>query len=329
MHDLIKEFPEQLCKAIAIGDKASFKTTFSSTIKNIVVCGLGGSGIGGDLLAELLRNQLPIPVLVNKGYSLPAYVDNSSLLLLCSYSGNTEETVSCATEAIARNLQPICITSGGKLAHVATQNNFDLVLIPAGFPPRCCLGYSATQLFFVLKNYGLIDDKFKTTFTRIASFLENEQSEIMAQTEQFASKLLGKVVIIYAEDKYESTALRLKQQINENSKLQCWYNVIPELNHNELVGWREPVDALSFLIIRADDENSRNTARLLFTKDVMTSVTNQVQEIVAKGADTFEKHFYLIHFGDWLSYYLGVQQGYDPIEIDVLIKLKAHMSSIQ
>ncbi len=328
MYDLIKEFPEQLRKAIEIGEKASFKTTFTS-IKNVVVSGLGGSGIGGNILSELLRDELTVPVIVNKSYFLPAFVDSSSLLILCSYSGNTEETISCAVQAIEKGLRPICITSGGKLAEIAVQNNLDLILIPSGFPPRACLGYSSTQLFFVLKHYGLTGNAFISTLKKIAVLLETEQSKVMEDAEFLAEKLVGKVIVLYAEDKYESTALRLKQQINENSKLHCWYNVIPEMNHNELVGWREVNDTLAVLILRADDEYHRNTERILFKKDVIVKLSENVYEIDAKGSDTYEKHFYLIHFGDWLSYYLAVKQGYDPSEIDVLIKLKGHMSSIQ
>lgn len=329
MYDLIKEFPAQLRKAIEIGEKATFKTTFPSGIKNVLISGLGGSGIGGNILAELLREELKVPVIVNKSYFLPAFADQGTLLILSSYSGNTEETISCALQAIEKNIRPVIITSGGRLQEIAQVNGLDIISIPSGFPPRTCLGYSTTQLFFVLKNYGLITDSFISTFLKVAAFLENEQAKIMEDAEFLADKFLQKIVVVYAEDKYESTALRLKQQINENSKLHCWYNVIPEMNHNELVGWREANDALAVLILRADDEYPRNTERILFKKDVIVNLSENVYEIDALGSDTFEKHFYLIHFGDWLSYYLAVKQGYDPSEIDVLVKLKGHMGSIK
>jgi len=329
MYELIKEFPEQLRKALEIGEKAVLKSGSGTPIKNIVVCGLGGSGFGGNILSELLMSDLKVPVITVKSYFLPAFVDTSTLLILSSYSGNTEETVSCAYQAVEKGLKPICVTSGGKLAEFAVKNNLDLITIPSGFPPRACLGYSSTQLFFILNHYGLIDSSFKSLIEASATLLEKEQKEIMEDAEFLAEKLLRKVIVLYAEDKYESTALRLKQQINENSKLHCWYNVIPEMNHNELVGWREPNDALAVLILRANDEYHRNSARILFKKDVIVELSKDVYEIDAKGSNTFEKHFYLIHIGDWLSYYLAVKQGYDPSEIDVLIKLKGHMSSIK
>lgn len=329
MYELIQQFPSQLLKALEIGEGLSLKTKFNSPIKNVLVSGLGGSGIGGSILNELTRDELPIPVSVNKGYFLPAFVDSSTLLILSSYSGNTEETLVCAEQAIAKGLKPVCITSGGKLTEIAQENDFDLIKIPGGYPPRACLGYSGIQLFYVLHHFGLINDRFKQQIKNTAAFLETEQALIIDDVKFLAPKIARKIIVAYGEDKYESALLRLKQQINENAKLHCWYNVIPEMNHNELVGWREPNDAVAVLIFRADDEYERNTHRLLFKKDVIEKISESVYEIHAKGADNFEKHFYFIHFGDWLSYELAVLQGYDPIEIDVLNKLKAHMGSIK
>lgn len=329
MYELIQQFPLQLTKALEIGEKVSLKTKFNSPIKNVLISGLGGSGIGGTILGELTRDELSVPVVVNKGYFLPAFVDSSTLLILSSYSGNTEETLVCAEQAIAKGLKPICITSGGKLAEIAEQNNFDLIKIPGGFPPRTCLGYSGIQLFYVLHQFGLISNKFKQQVKSTVAFLEKEQALIADDVKFLAPKLVRKVIVAYGEDKYESTLLRLKQQINENSKLHCWYNVVPEMNHNELVGWREPNDAVAVLVFRADDEYERNTHRLLFKKDVIEKISESVFEIHAKGLDSFEKHFYFIHFGDWLSYELAILQGYDPMEIDVLNKLKTHMGNIK
>ncbi len=329
MYQLIKDFPEQLTKALEIGESSGFQSNSGRVIKNVVVSGLGGSGIGGNILSELLRESLQVPVIVSKSYFLPAFIDDSTLLILTSYSGNTEETISCANQAISQGIKPVCITSGGKLEELALANSFDLIKIPSGFPPRTCLGYSTTLLFYALHNHKLIDDSFKVSIRQVIQLLLQEQPKVMEDAEFLSGKLLGKILVVYAEDKYESTALRLKQQINENSKLHCWYNVIPEMNHNELVGWREQNDALAVLILRADDEYHRNTERILFKKDVIVKLSENVYEIDAKGANTFEKHFYLIHFGDWLSYYLGVAQGYDPMEIDVLNSLKGHMSSIK
>ena len=327
MYHLIKEFPQQLLEAVEIGEKASLHSK-QNDIRNIVICGLGGSGIGGNLVSELLCGELQVPVIVNKGYSLPAFADANTLLILCSYSGNTEETIQCANEAIKKGLKPSCITSGGNLAEIAAENNLNVIKIPSGLPPRAALGYSATQLFFLLHHHGLINADFKKSLIRTSSYLQVEQNKIMEEAEFLAGKLQKKIIILYAEDRYESVALRIKQQVNENGKMQCWYNVVPELNHNELVGWREPYKELAAIMLRTSDEYPRNTARILFQKEVMEKISKEVYEVNAKGNDGYEKRFYLIHFGDWLTYHLALLQGYDPTEIDVLIKLKTHMSAI-
>lgn len=329
MFQLIQEFPKQLLKALEIGEQSVFHTKLTGPIKNVIVSGLGGSGIGGNILSELLLNKLSVPVIVNNAYFLPTFADKSTLLILASYSGNTEETLSCAKQAVEKGLAPICITSGGKLAEFAAAHRLDLITIPSGFPPRACLGYSATQLFYVLLHFHLIDEEFKGWIKSTALLLQQEQHQMMQAADSLAEKLLKKIIILYAEDRYQSVAVRIKQQINENSKLHCWHNVIPELNHNELVGWRERNDALSVIFLRADDEYYRSSERLTFTKEVTQALSNHIYEVQAKGNNAFEKHFYLIHFGDWLSYYLAEKQGYDPSEIDVLIKLKAHMNALQ
>jgi glucose/mannose-6-phosphate isomerase len=328
MFELIKDFPAQLLTALEIGEKAALKNKAGKAYSNILVSGLGGSGIGGNLLAELLRDDLTIPVIVNKGYSLPAFVDESTLIILCSYSGNTEETVSVAKQVLAKGLKATCITSGGKLEQIANENLLDVIKIPGGFPPRACLGYSFVQLLFVLHYNGLIDDSFKQKVKQTAALLSSEQEAIIAEYEAMASKIAGKILIAYAEDKYESVALRFKQQVNENGKMHCWYNVVPEMNHNELVGWRVSNDKLAVIIFRTLEEYKRNGARLEFSKEVISKRTGDVFEIHAKGANAFEKHFYLIHLGDWLTYYLAKAGGYDAMEIDVLNTLKAHMGSI-
>lgn len=328
MFDLIKNFPDQLREALQIGESADLKPVTNSNIQNVVVCGLGGSGIGGNLLAELLRDEVKVPVLVNKGYFLPAYVTENTLLILSSYSGNTEETISCAELAIKKGLKPVCITSGGKLKQLAEANGFSVITIPGGHPPRACLGYSTVQLFYVLKHYGLIGGSFTKLISDSAVFLEKEQDAVKTQTELLAKQLVGKVIIGYAEDKYGSTVLRLKQQINENSKMTCWYNVYPELNHNEIVGWRDTISNLAVVAFKTDDVFNRIAHRMDYTRDVITGLLNTVHEVTAKGSNIYEKHFYLIHFGDWLSYHLALLHKVDVTEVDVITNLKKKLDSL-
>lgn len=327
MYELIQQFPAQMCEGLILSEKYPVKP-MGGRIDNILFSGLGGSGIGGNLVKELIENQLKVPFLVNKSYFLPAFTGQNTLLVLCSYSGNTEETVNVARQAYNKGLNPYCVTSGGKLGDLAEAASSDLILLPSGFPPRSCLGYSSIQLLYLLNINGLIGNEYSDQIRRAAEFIEQNQQQIMSDAESMAEQLKGRVVILYAEDRIESTALRLKQQINENSKMHCWYNVIPEMNHNELVGWREQSDQLAVVFMRYDDEFERNTHRIRFKQDVINQVTNRVLEIKAQGTDAYQRLFYLIHFGDWLSFYLAVKLGYDPMEINVLNDLKNKLSSI-
>jgi glucose/mannose-6-phosphate isomerase len=329
MYQLIKDFPQQMRHAIELGENISIKTTFSVPIQNIVVSGMGGSGIGGDLLSELMEVEIKVPIICNKGYTLPSFVGANSLVILSSYSGNTEETLSVGHQALTRGIKPICITSGGALAEMANQNNWDLILIPSGRPPRASLGYSSIQLFYVLFKLNLIDISFKAKLIASADLMEATQSEVMIEAQSITPKLIGKILIALSEDKLSSVALRFKQQVNENSKAHLWINALPEMNHNELVAWRERNEDLAVVYLVTKDMNTRVRERMAFNRPVIEKVTPHVFEIEAKGEDTYQEHFYLIHLTDWISYYLGVVKGYDPMEIDVLIALKNHMSSIK
>lgn len=329
MYQLIKDFPQQMRHAIELGESVNIKSIFSNPIQHIVIAGMGGSGIGGDLLSELLDGEIQVPIIGNRGYNLPSFVNENSLVFLSSYSGNTEETLSIGQQILAKGIKPICITSGGALADMAKENNWDLILIPSGRPPRASLGYSAIQLFYILYKLGLISYSFKAKLLAAADLMERTQAEAMQKAETIATQLQHKIVIAFSEDKLSSVALRFKQQVNENSKAHLWINAIPEMNHNELVAWREKNENLAVVCIITKDINLRVRERMLFNRPIIEKVTPHIFNLVAQGEDTYQEHFYLIHLADWISYYLGVARGYDPMEIDVLIALKNHMSSIK
>jgi glucose/mannose-6-phosphate isomerase len=327
MDKLIEKFPAQMLEAVELtkGIKLSKR---AHTINNVLVCGLGGSGIAGNLAYDLTADQITVPVLVNKGYELPSFAGDNTLLILCSYSGNTEETLSCAAQAVERGLKPVCVASGGKLKELAQKHNFDFIQVPGGAPPRTTLGFGSTILLYILDQFALIDLTVSEEITALSEFLTHEQAGIKADSQVLAKVLKDKTVIVYSEGRIESAILRLKQQINENSKSNCWINVLPELNHNELVGWKFKNDTLAALFFRTDFENPRNVLRFDFIHPVVAANVSMVQEVKAKGKTLLEQYFYLIHFGDWLSYYMAIEHGVDPVEVHVIDKLKNHLSSV-
>ena len=327
MDKFVAQFPTQMLDAVALtaGIKLSKR---EHKIEHILVCGLGGSGIAGNLAYDLTADTITVPLLVNKGYELPSFANKNTLVVLCSYSGNTEETLSCFEQAVQRGLSPICIASGGKLKELATAQGFDFIQLPTGFPPRTTLGFGATILLYLLDQFGLIDLNVAEIITAASDFLSAAQETIKKDSQALAKALKDKTVIVYAENRIDSVALRLKQQINENSKANCWYNVLPELNHNELVGWKFKNETLAGLFLRTDYENKRNQLRFEFVRPVVAQYVHSVHEVNAKGSSLLEQYFYHVHFGDWLSYYLAIEHEQDPVEVKVIDKLKGHLASV-
>ena len=247
MDQLIANFTKQLTEAIEIGKAATLtRPEFPST--QIIVSGLGGSGIGANLVSEIVANDLRIPMAVNKDYSIPFYVNKNTLFIVSSYSGNTEETLSALQQAMNRKCKIVCVSSNGKVVELAEQHGYDHIKIPGGMPPRSCLGFSFVQQLFIIHKLGHISDQFVGQLGSAIEMLDNEEDAIREKAREIAKQLNGTIPIIYSSAHMESVAVRFRQQVNENSKMLCWHHVIPEMNHNELVGWRKQDDSWAVVL---------------------------------------------------------------------------------
>ncbi len=321
MDDLIQGFTAQLKRAIEIGEGAKIgKNKFP--IRNVVISGLGGSGIGGTILANVLRDDVAMPIIVNKEYQIPAFVNENTLVIISSYSGNTEETLSALMQAFKKNAQIVCICSGGLIQEYADTNDIDYVLIDGGAPPRSAFGQSFVQLLYIMFHLGLLEDGFKKYLQDAIALLDAEEEDIKTQAKEIAQKLTGKIPVIYSDAKFEGVSIRFRQQINENSKMLCWHHVVPEMNHNELVGWREKNEKIAVVFIRNNKDFERNQERMEFTKEVVSQYASDVVEIYSKGDYDLVRSLYLIHITDWVSYYLAEIKGVDAVEVNVITKLK-------
>ncbi len=327
MKSLIENFPNQLREAIQIGEKSKL-TTSKRKIANVLISGLGGSGIGGSIVSEIVALEAAIPITVSKGYFIPKFVNENSLVIISSFSGNTEETLNCLHLALKRKAKIVCITSGGKVAEIAKKKKLDLIVLPAGKSPRACLGYSLTQLFYVLSFHKIISRKFKLQLQASILLLEKERTKIIAEAQEVTDKIFGKTPMIYATTYFEGVAIRFRQQINENAKMLCGHHVIPEMNHNELVGWASGSERISVIIFRDKDEYARNNSRIEINKEVISKYTPNIIEIWSKGKSQLEKAIYFIHLGDWISIFLAEKRGVDPIEVKVIDMLKGKLSKI-
>ncbi|MEM9548519.1 MAG: bifunctional phosphoglucose/phosphomannose isomerase [Bacteroidota bacterium] len=328
MDTLIDRFPAQLKEALEIGHGATIRQ-HDKPINKIYVAGLGGSGIGGDFVSEMVKDECKVPYLVGKGYSIPAYIDENTLAIISSYSGNTEETLSAFDQIEKTGAKIVCIASGGKVIARAQEADYDYIKVPDDWPsPRACLGYSLIQQIFVLEKLNFISSTISGQIKTAIDVIKYDQDDIKAQAKIIANQLYGKTPIIYTTDRMESVAVRLRQQINENSKLLCWHHVIPEMNHNELVGWKDKRDDVAVLYLRNKDDFKRNALRIDINKKIISGLTNTVIEAYSKGKSLPEKMLYFVNLGDWISWYMSELHGVDSIEVDVIDYLKGELAKV-
>lgn len=328
MDTLIERFPAQLSESLQIGENASL-TAHNEPIHRVYVAGLGGSGIGANFVAGFIREECSIPYTVGKGYTIPAFVDKNTLAIASSYSGNTEETLSSFEQIKKSGAKIVVISSGGKLIEMAKEEGYDFIQIPDDWPsPRACLGYSLVQQLFVLKKLGFISSESILSIRSSIDLIKYNQEEIKTEAKEIAKKLHNKIPIIYTTGRMESVAIRLRQQINENAKMLCWHHVIPEMNHNELVGWKDKNDDFAVLYLRNNDDYNRNQIRMDINKKIISKCTENIIEVQSRGKNLIEKSIYLVHLGDWVSWYLSELRGVDSIEVDVIDYLKSELAKV-
>lgn len=327
MEKLITSFPNQLYEAIEIAKKQSFKSPVH-VVRNIVICGMGGSGIGGRIVSQWLVEDLSVPVTVCQDYDLPHFVNENTLFLVSSYSGNTEETLLCLEKAIEKGAQVIAITSGGKLEEICKKQGFDCVIVPGGNPPRAALAYSLVQLVNIFVNLNMCPKQRLTELVAGHELIITFQEDIRKEASKLAEYLKGKTPVIYASAAYEGFALRARQQFNENAKILALSNAIPEMNHNELVGWGGGDSQFGVLYLDTRDLNERNKMRVEITLDRISKKTDTVLKLVAKGNSKIEKTIYMSNIIDWLSWKLAVEKGVDSVEIDIIDFLKSSLAKL-
>ncbi len=327
MYDYISSIKDQLEEALLIGKNSSLKNS-TKKFKNVVICGLGGSGIGGNIVRDIVYNESTLPLFSVKNYDIPNFINSDTLVIVSSYSGNTEETLSALKKCIQKNAEIAIITSGGKLKSFAQKNNLNHILVPGNHPPRAMFAYSFVQIFYVLYNYNVINDSFKNNIKQSISLLNKKKNKIKEQAKFIAEKLFNTTPVIYVADGFEGVAVRFRQQVNENSKMLCWHQVVPEMNHNELLGWRINTENLSVIFFRNKIDNKRNQIRININKSVISKYTKNIIEVWSEGENLMENTLYHIHLGDWISWYLSEMNGVDAIEIDVINYLKTELAKI-
>lgn len=326
MRKYLNQFINQLKEALVIGNNTSFNIS-DKRIDNVLICGLGGSGIAGVMISKLFASHIKVPIIMNNDYNIPGFVNENTLVIVSSYSGNTEETLSSMEKCIERGAEIACITSGGKVKEIAEANNCNVIILPGGNPPRACFAYSLVSQHFIFENYNLISDSWRNEVTNAIDLLERENETIMNQADAIATKLIDKITVVYASDEYQGVAVRFCQQIAENSKMLCWNNKFPEMNHNEIVGWCSENKKLAVVFLEFDDDFHRIQKRMELTKDVVGQYASSVSSINAKGSSKLEKVLYQVYLTDWVTVLNSEKRNVDSIEIEAILDLKRKLEA--
>jgi len=328
MNKITANFTNQLRDAIKIGENTSFKIP-NKTIESVLICGLGGSGIGGKIIDLLLKSDIKVPVIVTNDYSIPNFVNENTLVIASSYSGNTEETLAAVIEGNKRNSEVVAITSGGKLLDLVKSNNWNSLIVPGGEQPRGMLAYSLVQLLYIFEKYKLVEANYTPDLTEAIELVDSNENDIQSEAKQLAKQIHNKQVVIYAEQSLEGVAVRFRQQINENAKELCWHHVLPEMNHNELVGWAGGNKSQAIIKLNSSLDFYRTKKRWEICKEVMSKYTDSIYEIEAKGSSKLIQILYLIHLTDWISVFLADLKNVDSVEVDVIIHLKSELGKLK
>ena len=297
----------------------------------VVVAGMGGSGIGGELLKDWARGRISVPVDVCKEYSLPAYADSSTLVLAVSYSGETEETLTVFLEALRRKCMVVSVSSGGKLQEFSERMSIPHLLVPSGMAPRASLPYLFFPLIVCLEKLGLVSNSPQemSESVEVLKQISGENSPIVPLSRNFSKKLAadinGTVPVVYGFGCYRTVAQRFKTQFNENSKNPAKWEFFPELDHNEIVGWEEAKQFekwFSTIFIRDDEEPPEIRQRIEATKQLMRRQMKRQFEVHSRGKTCLARMASVICIGDFTSVYLAILRGIDPTPVKTITLLK-------
>jgi glucose/mannose-6-phosphate isomerase len=333
MFDATAGLPEQVERAVGLAGRID-GLPHHDDIENVVVLGMGGSGIAGDLLATVAGPFMPVPVVVCKGYEPPSFVSEGTLCFAISFSGNTEETVEAAITAAASGAKVVAIARGGELGRLAEGWQTPFVRLPDGIPmPRAGLGAVSIPPMVVLEDVGFFPGA-RQWIELAVSQLRRRRDELVADenpARDLARRIGRTLPILYGGgDVGEVAALRWKNQINENAKAPAFFGAIPEVTHNELCGWGQHGDitrqVFTLVYLRHDHEHPQVMRRFDLVRDWVEEVVASVQEVRAEGEGVLAQLLDLVLFGDFTSLWMAFDEGIDPGPIPVLDQIKAALA---
>lgn len=327
MIDQIKGFPDHLSSALCNEVDVEF------TGRSICLCGMGGSAISGDILADCVIRESECHMSVLRGMELPGWVDNETLLVVVSYSGNTKEVLTVLDTALDRGLNIVAVTSGGRLMEICKKESIPFARVPTGYQPRAALGYLLGSSACVLESAGVIP--LASDLTHLVDPLKRFQETLVPEVpleenlaKRVALDLEGTVPIVYAANEMGSAAMRWHTQINENSKMMAFTGEVPECNHNHIVGWMEGSmeTCCRPVFLRSRTDNPSIGEIMSITIDVLKEGGKSPVVLDFTEETRIHNLVAAIMMGDFVSYYLAMLNGVDPLPVESIQDLKRRMS---
>jgi glucose/mannose-6-phosphate isomerase len=332
----ISELPAQCREARPLAQKHSLPEDYGRA-EAIVILGLGGSAIGGDLVRALVLDECRVPIFVNRDYDLPAFVNRRTLVVASSYSGNTEETLAAFRASLERRAMTLAITTGGQLEEICRQNDLPLITFDYESQPRAALGYSLVLFLTVLQQLGYVThssmhlDEAIEAMERLQAQIAPPVPERSNPAKQLAVRIEGRLPVFYGAGHLAEVARRWKCQLNENSKSWAFWELFPELNHNAVVGYEFPESLARFvrvLMLASNLYPARHQVRMEVTGEILAQKGIAHEMIHVQGKSHLSQVLWAIHFGDFVSYYLAALHGADPTPVATIAYLKQRLAQI-
>jgi glucose/mannose-6-phosphate isomerase len=330
----LHKFPEQCQKAWEKVLKFELPHLHTK-ISNVVIMGMGGSAIGGDIARRLALTESKVPVRVHRDYGLPTFVDANTLVIASSYSGNTEETLSAFTESLKTPARKLVITSGGKLKHLADNEGIPVFVVDYQAPPRAAFPSNFVPLVGIFQKLGLLGDK-SADLQEVLDILNELSTDLVEtkplasnQAKQLAAKLWGHVAVIYGAEILTEVARRWKTQFNENSKTWAFFESFSELNHNAVVGYQFPPEAkerLFVILLYSASLRTQSLLRYEATAKLLTKAGIAHEFAEARGKSALAQMMSLVLLGDYSSFYLAMLNEVDPTSIDAINFIKQYLA---
>lgn len=305
------------------------------TIKNVVIAGMGGSTLAALILKSLLKHQLPLPLEVVRSYSLPEYVTKNTLVIVSSYSGNTEEALSTLSDAFSREAQVAIVTAGGKLADIARERNAAHIIQPGGYPPRITIIHGLLSLATLLEHFvviqpGLVDDIHRTRdFLQEASGAWNKDVTVDKNyAKQLALLAVGKTPVFYGGELTAPLAYKWKISWNENAKNVAFWNEYPEFNHNEFMGWTSHPIEKPFAVfdLVSSLEHSQIIKRFEVSDRLLSGKRPKAAVVTLQGDTPLQQLLWGCMLADFVSIYTAILNGVDPTPVELIEKLKSELA---